>query len=422
MISKIKNLSNEVSRKTVMQGIAGLALGVKVGLPAFAASPTSSSGGKKVVRIFLDGGMSHIDSFDPKPQSPDLMGNTKVIETNTGEKLSAYFPETAKRMDRIALVRSMVSPEGDHQRAVYLQQTSYALIGTITHPCFGAWMQKQNGVLNEALPASVNITSSHTAGFMGSSFDPFNVNNPKDALRGLVMDNPTSEESLELLKLMADVRRDFHKQNPVPGADDYRMYYNDSIKLMQSKDLSAFDLGLEAKETKARYNITHGDQFLLARRLLEANIQYLSIGIGGWDTHLNLWDEDNFPKKAADFDRAFNVFLDDLEARGLLRDTIVSVSTDFGRTPNIDVIRKGRNHHRKSFFSILAGAGVKKGIIYGKTDDQAMSVIENPVDPINFNATLAKLAGLDLNKEIYSPDNRPFTVARGGEVVSGLMA
>ena len=419
----INNQTNEISRKAVMQSIAALSLGVKAGIaPSFAAEPTTKTGRKKVVRIFLDGGMSHIDSFDPKPQSPDLMGSTTTIKTNTGEEISAYLPETAKRMDRLAVVRSMVSPEGDHQRAVYLQETSYKLIGTIKHPCFGAWMQKQNGGMNDALPSSVNITSSYTAGFLGSSFDPFKVNDPKNALKGLVMDNPTSEESLELLKLMADVRRDFHKQNPVQGADDYRKYYNDSIKLMQSKDLIAFDLSKESEASKKQYDIVHGDKFLLARRLLEADVQYLSIGLNGWDTHLNMWDDTNFPRIAGEFDKAFNVFLDDLEARGLLEDTVVSVSTDFGRTPVIDQVRKGRNHHRKAFFSLLAGAGVNKGIIYGQTDDRAMSVTENPVDPINFNATLAKLAGLDLHKEIYSPDNRPFTVARGGAIVPGLMA
>ena len=418
---KINNL-NELQRKTLLQSIAGLTLGVgSATAPAF-ASPSVSSGRKKVVRIFLDGGLSHMDSFDPKPKQVDMMGNTETIKSNTGEDISAYFPESAKRLDRLAVIRSMVSPEGDHTRALYLQQTSYKLIGTIKHPCFGAWMQKQKGVMNEALPPSVNIKDSFDAGFLGSSYDPFTVNDPKAALKGLVMDNPTSDESLELLKLMADVRRDFHKANPVPGADDYRKYYNDSIKLMQSKDLSAFDISSEEESIKKLYDIPYGDQFLLARRLLEANIQYISVNIGGWDHHLNLWDNNIFPMKAREFDKAFNVFMDDLEKRGLLKDTIVAVSTDFGRTPVIDQIRKGRNHHRKAFISLLAGAGVKTGTIYGKTDERAIEVVENPVDPINFNATLAQLAGLDLKKEIYSADNRPFTVARGGATVPGLMA
>lgn len=423
MISDIKKLNDEVSRRKVMQGITAMTLGLNASLPAFSAdsSASTSTGKKKVVRIFLPGGMTHMDSFDPKPQTPELMGNTKAIKTNTGEEISGYFPMTAKRMDRIALIRSMVSPEGDHQRGRYLLETSYPLLGTIKHPCFGAWMQRINGVQNDALPPSVNIRSGFSAGFLGSSYDPFNVNNPKDALRGLVMDNPTSEESIELLKLMAEVRTDFHKEYRFQGVEDYRKYYNDSIKLMQSDDLEAFDLTKEDKKSKAMYNITHGDNFLLARRLLEANVQYINMNIGGWDDHNDLWNEENFPRKAKDLDKAFATFLDDLEARGMLEDTIVTVNSEFGRTPKISS-RGGRDHHRKSFFGIMAGAGVKTGIIHGKTDDQAMKVVENPVDPIEFNATLAKLAGIDLHKEIYSPDNRPFTVARGGKVIPELIA
>lgn len=283
-------------------------------------------------------------------------------------------------------------------------------------------MQKQKGVINPDLPASVNINSNMGAGFLGSSFDPFVVTNPKAALKGLVIEEPTSEDSLELLKLMADVRRDFHKSNPVPGAEDYRKYYNDSIKLMQSKDLNAFNITQEEESMKKIYDIPFGDQFLLARRLIEANIQYISVNIGGWDDHLNFWDDNVFPNRAKKFDKALNVFLDDLEKRGLLKDTIVAVNTDFGRTPEIDVDRKGRNHHRTASVALLSGAGVKTGIIYGKTDERAMKVVEKPVDPISFNATLAHLADLDLNREIYSSDNRPFTVARGGNVVSEILS
>jgi len=422
MISNLKNISNEMTRRKVMQGIASMSLGLTASLPIHAANKmNTSSDAKKVVRIFLPGGMTHMDSFDPKPQSPELMGDTKVVKTNTGEEISAYYPETAKRMDRIALVRSMVSPEGDHERGRYLFETSYTLLGTIKHPNFGAWMQKLNGVQNEALPPSVGIRTGFSAGFLGSSYDPFVVSDPKNALRGLVMNNPTSDENLELLKLMADVRRDFHKDYKSKPVDAYAQYYNDSIKLMQSHDLDAFNLEKEDKNSKTMYNITHGDSFLLARRLLEANVQYISLNVGGWDDHNDLWMEDNYPKKAKALDKALNTFLDDLEQRGLLKNTIVTMNTEFGRTPRISS-RGGRDHHRKAFFSLMAGAGVKGGLIYGKTDDQAMSVVEKPVSPVDFNATLAHLAGLNLTQEIYSPDNRPFTVGRGGNVVKDLIA
>lgn len=421
MTPDISKLSDEVSRRTLMQSIAAMTLGLGASMPAQASDSASTNGKKKVVRIFLGGGMSHLDSFDPKRQSPQIMGNTKVIKGKTGEDFSEHFPMMAKRLDKLAIVRSMSSSEGDHGRGRYLFETSYPKLGTIRHPNLGAWMQRLNGVQNKDLPASVNIQSKFDAGFLGSSYDPFIVNKPSQALKGLVMNDPTSKESLQLLKMMAEVRMDFHKAYPVYGVDDYRKYYNDSIKLMQSSDLDAFDLGKEDKQGQKKYNIHHGDSFLLARRLLEANVQYVTMNIGNWDDHMNLWDSDNFPTKAKNLDRAFSTFLDDLEERGLLKDTVIAMNTEFGRTPKITE-KKGRDHHRKAFSCLLAGSGVNKGLIYGKTDDQGASVIENPVTPTEFNATLAKLAGLDLNKEIYSPDNRPFTVARGGKVIESLIS
>ena len=177
----------------MIQGIAAMSLGVKAGIDEVYAAPSSQK--KKVVRIFLTGGMSHLDSFDPKPQSPEVMGNTEVIRTNTGEQISSYFPMLAKRMDKVALIRSMYSPDAAHDRAHYLLETSYAQLGTIKHPFFGAWMQKLNGVINPALPASVNINNNYGGGYLGTAYDAFVVKNPKDALKGLVLEDPKSEKA-----------------------------------------------------------------------------------------------------------------------------------------------------------------------------------------------------------------------------------
>lgn len=419
MFPDLNKLKSEVSRRTLMQGIAGMSLGVGTVAPNY-LSAASSTGRKKVVRIFLNAGISHLDSFDPKPQSPELMGDTKVIKTNTGEELSAYFPKLAQRMDKISLVRSMVSPEADHARAQYLNATSYQVLGTTKHPDFGAWMQRLAGSQNEALPASVSIGGKGSGGYLGTDFDPFYISSPNDPLKGLMMENPSSEESIELLKLMAAVRTKFHKENRIEHVESYRAFYNDSIKFMQSKDLDAFDLKKEDEATRKKFSIPHGERFLLARRLLEADVQFISVGIGGWDDHFNLWDETNFPTKAKNLDAALALFIDDLYERGLFEDTILAVTSDFGRSPKIT--EGGRNHHRRAFTSILAGAGVKNGIIYGRSDDQGMKVAENPVAPSDFNATLAAAAGLDTEKEIFSPDNRPFTIARAGKVVKELLA
>ena len=417
----LNNSKSELSRRTMAKTLASMCLGVSASMPCSFAESSSTGQQKKVVRIFLPGGMSHMDSFDPKPQTPELMGGTKVIRTNTGDQISAYFPKMAKRMDKIALIRSMQSPEGDHDRGKYLIQTSYPLLGTIKHPNFGAWMQKLNGTQNSSLPSSVSIKTKSDAGFLGSAYDPFTIGNPGNALDGLVIDEPKSDKSMKFLKLMSDLRSDFHKQYKFENVDAYRGYYNDSIKMMHSEDLKAFDIKEEPESIRKKYDGSFGDSLLLARRLLQANVQFISLNLGGWDSHNDLWLESNFPKKAKDLDKALATFFDDLEETGLFKDTIVTVNTEFGRSPVISS-RKGRDHHPKSYFSIIAGAGVKNGIIYGKSDDRATKVVENPVSPLNFNATLAKLAGISLVKEIYSPDNRPFTVVRNGKPIDGLMA
>lgn len=419
MLNQINKL-DELSRRRVMQGIAGMTLGVNAPLTNLSAMEQPTNG-KRVVRIFLGGGMSHLDSFDPKPQTPEVMGDTKPIRTNTDQQISGYFPKLAQMMDKFALVRSMSTNEGDHRRGNYLIRTSYNLLGTIRHPDFSAWMHKLQGKQNDSLPASVGIKDRPRAGFLGTVYDPFCVGNPNNALSGLFMENPESEKNMRLLKLMSDVRTDFHKEYQTKDVESYRGYYNDSIKMMNSPELSAFDLKLEDKNERKKYNIAYGDSFLLARRLLEAKVQFVSLSFGGWDNHDSLWDPENFPKKAKNIDMAIATFLQDLYDRGMYENTIVTVNTEFGRSPNIES-RKGRGHYPKAFSSIIAGAGVNNGTIYGKTDDRGANVIENPVSAQNFNATLAQLVGLNLEKEIYSPDNRPFTVARGGKAVKGLMA
>lgn len=418
MIEEFKKLKSEVSRKRLMQSIASIGLGVGMSEMNFLQANTTVAQ-KKIIRFVLPGGISHIDSFDPKPDNAEVRGDTKAIRTNTDDQLSEYFPELADRMDKLTLVRSMWSSEADHMRASYLNATSYPNIGTTKHPDLGAWMKKlRGGGLNQELPTSVKIGGSSWGGFLGTDYDPFVVANPKAPLKGLVMEDLKSDENQKLLKLMAKVRTKFHEKNRIKHVESYRSLYNDSIKFLHSKHLEAFEISKEDEATKKKFEIVDGDKLLLGLRLLEANVQYVTIGLGNWDDHFNLWD--SFPEKAQNLDKALATFIDEFHARGLHKDTIFNVVSDFGRSPNIT--GGGRNHHRSSFTWILGGAGVKNGMVYGKTDERGMKPVENPMTPADFNATVAALAGLDLEKEIYSPDNRPFTVARGGKVNKDLIS
>lgn len=412
------NQLNELSRRKAMQSIAAMSLGVSTQMPEALASASKR---KKVLRLFMNGGMSHVDFFDPKPETPEVMGNTKTIRTNTDETMSEFFPELAKRADRFAMIRSVTSTEADHARGYYIMETSYPVLGTIKHPSFGAWMQHFNGVGNPNLPASITMGGGGgvDAGFLGKKYDPFVVNNPKAPLDGLIMDNPQSPENIKFLKLMSSIRTEFHKNYKSREADDYKNFYNDSIKFMQSEDLAAFDITKEDKATIKKYNVPQGDKFLLARRLMQSSVQYVSIKMGGWDDHNNLWDA--YPTRAANLDKVLSIFLDDLKELGMEDEVIFTLATEFGRSPKI-TSTQGRGHFRRAFSALMGGAGVNNGTVYGKTNERGEKVIENPVQPKDFNATIAKLVGISLDQEIYSPDNRPFTVSRDGRALSGLIA
>ena len=420
-MTNLKNM-NQLSRELFMKATAAACLGVTSSFnsTSYAESNTSPKR-KKIVRVFTYGGMSHLDSFDPKPNSPQVMGDTKVIPTSNDDQISHFFPKIAKSLDKMTLIRGMSSSEADHSRAQYLMQTSYPRLGTVLHPSLGAWYQKLNGKGNDDLPASVGIQSKHNySGYLGSEFNVFSVGNPKEPLRGLIDENVKSDGYQKYLKYVTLLNKGFHSEyGKFRDLEAYRNLHNSSMKFMHSKELEAFDLNKASKEDLKKYNIPFGSSFLLAKQLLKANVQYITLGLGNWDHHYYIWDG-KFAKQANELDTAFTVFMEDLIQEGLWDNTILALNNEFGRTPSIGS-ELGRSHYNKAFSSIICGAGVKKGYIHGKTDETASKVIEGKVTPQDFNATLAKLVGLDLEKEIYSPDNRPFTVSRGGKVIDELL-
>jgi hypothetical protein len=414
--------SDEISRRAIIKSAAAFGLGVTtmVGGNAFAAKKSYvGRGRKRVVRVFLSGGLSHIDSFDPKVEKPEVQGPTQVVRTNTGELIGSTFKELGQRMDKIALIRSMTSPDADHERSAYIANTSYQSLGTTRHPNLGAWMHKLKGSISQALPASVSIDNSHlSSGFLGAEYDVFCCQ-PENPLEGLIMDDPNSEKATAQLQLITNLRKGFHKKFPHAEVDAYRSFYNDAVKFMRSKDIDAFDISLEDPATKTLYDVTHGDSFLLARRLLQSGVQFVNVNLPGWDMHSDLWA--NLNGKAPAVDKAMVIFMDDLQRQGLWEDTIVMFTTEFGRSPEIDV-NKGRTHNNKAFSSFLAGGSIRAGQVYGKTSEDGRKAIENPVSHMDYNATVAKIMGLSLTQEIFSPDNRPFTVSRDGVAVDDLIA
>jgi|MDTC01.3.fsa_nt_gb hypothetical protein len=422
------NRANEFGRRHFLSTTAKSLLGVSL-LPTLA--PTSlfaqaSKGGKakKVIYLYMSGGMTHLDTFDPKPGT-DEQGPVEAISTNAdGVQLSEYLPSLAGQMDKAALVRSLSSTQGAHEQGNYFMHSSYTPRGTIQHPGMGAWLHKLDGRTNRTLPASVRIGGSNRgsgAGFLESKFAPLVINNPKDGLKNSHRRSDMSEKEFSDHLMLANAfDKEFHRRYNHKKVRAYTDMYQDAIRLMKSEDLKAFDLDKESKNTREEYgDHSFGQGCLLARRLIENDVRFVEVNLGGWDTHSNNFD--SVSQRAAVLDQGVASLLRDLERRGLLDETLVVVATEFGRTPRINQ-NDGRDHFPKAFSGMLAGAGIKGGQAYGITDETGSNVTENRVRVPDFNATIGAALGLPLDQVVYSPSKRPFTVADKGRPIPALLA
>lgn len=371
---------------------------------------------QRVIYLYMGGGMTHLDTLDTKP-GHENQGPVKEIKTNVpGIRISEYLPQLSNHMDKMAIINSMTSTAGAHEQARYLMHTSYAKRATIKHPGIGAYLLKYKDRLNKDLPGSVFIGGNSRidggAGFFESSYEPLAINNPEEGLKNIrARFNP--EQFRQNLDLSSELDQTFHKKYNLKATRAYTSMYEDAIRLMNSEDLKAFDLRQEDKRVKEAYgDNAFGQGCLLARRLVEHDVRAVEVSYGGWDTHQN-----NFisvPERTAVLDQALAALLADLERTGLLDSTLVVLSTEFGRTPRINQ-NAGRDHYPKAFSTMLAGGGVSGGIKYGKTTPGGEEVDESPLEPEDFNATIAYGLGLSTDRIVMSPSLRPFKVAHKGK-------
>lgn len=421
--AELKQL-DDVSRRQFMSAVAKCSLGVSL-LPCAVneAMGQSRAGGKaqRVIYLMMSGAMSHVDTFDPKPKS-DVQGDTGVVSTAIpGVQFSAYLPKLAKRAKQLAVIRSLSTSTGAHGPARYLMRTSYSPIATTKHPGLGSWIHKTKGRIHKELPASVHIGGGVGPGYMGAEFAPVPLGDPSKGLENTQQPPYLKDSAFDKRMTLSNAfdssfRRRAGVNSKVAGYDDL---YREAIGLLRSKDLVAFDITKEPQATRKAYGDSKfGRGALLARRLVENGVRYVEVELGGWDNHYELWD--NLPAKAAELDNVVNQLLADLTQRGMLQDTLVVLGTEFGRKPNINQ-RNGRDHHPAAFSSVLAGGGIRGGQVIGKTDEDAFYVEDDAVSPEDLNATIATALGIQHDKEIHSPDGRPFTIGHGGTPIKKLV-
>ena len=421
---------NELNRRQFISQMAKACLGVGlfplagsyIHTPAAAFETARFSPARKVIYLNMAGAMSHVDTFDPKPGTTSA-GPVEPIQTSADDiQLSEYLPDIAKRMHNAALVRSVYSSQGAHMQASYLMHTSYLKRGTITHPTFGSWVSKLLGGINRGIPNHVKIMGGPGgAGFLESKHGPIPIGNPRAGLANSKMAEYLNVDQFDnRLNLAMTMNETFTQRYPVKQVRAYTDLYKDAVKLMRSEDVRAFDISAEPEHMHELYGTTNfGQGCLLARRLIEHGVRYVEVTRGGWDTHDN-----NFDRVAAncvDMDKAVGALLLDLERNGMLSDTLVVLTSEFGRTPDINP-RDGRDHWPMAFSAMFAGAGIKGGTVHGRSDELGKRVAENPTKPEDLNATIAYLLGIPTQDVHYSPSGRPFKVAHEGVPINNIMS
>jgi uncharacterized protein (DUF1501 family) len=389
--------------------------------PALAAGAASPRKKCAVVLLWLNGGPSHIDTFDPKPGRPGG-GPFRAIKTRAPQvTLSEHLPLLADRANLLALVRGMSSKEGNHTRAQYFVHTGYAPNPTVAHPSLGGWVSARAADAEAELPAFVSIGGpSFGAGFLGVQNGPFVLQKagplPADVATATGVDDARLTRRLAALGAMDE---EFSRSSGDAKVVGRRQVVAKAVRLMHAPKLDAFDLSSEPESAKRSYGDTDfGRGCLVARRLVERGVRFVEVVFDGWDTHQNNFDRTQ--ALSGTLDAGLSALLDDLVARGLLASTMVACMGEFGRTPRINA-NQGRDHWPQAWSAVLAGGGIRGGVVHGATDEDGAKVVNAATGVPDLLATMAVAAGLDPDHTETTPAGRPIAVTDGGKVVREIL-
>jgi uncharacterized protein (DUF1501 family) len=404
-------------------GAAGLLLADRLGSGALAAAAQPDKApakvkAKSVIQVFLGGGMSHNDTWDPKPESGrDYMGElAKAIPTNVdGIQIGELFPLLAKQADKYSLIRSMTHRNNGHETAAYLMQTGHAPGERLSYPSVGAVFSllKSPGYKG-LIPPYVVLTRPQgrfsEEGFLGPKYKPFATGGEPSAFRfeveGVVARGITDDRQKarrELLSKMNTMGSAMRDSPQVAAAEDAK---KQAYELILGQGREVFDLSKEKPELRDRYGRqTFGQECLVARRLVETGVPYVVINYpGGWDTHSNHFT--TMRRQCPQLDQGLATLLADLKDRGLLESTIVWCCGEFGRGPKVDwqpPWNGGRNHYGNVFTVLVAGGGFKGGRVVGSSDAKAEEVKDRPVYPVDLLGSIYQLAGIDAGARLPHP-------------------
>jgi len=400
----------QYTRRRMLKTFSASLLGMPVN-QLLAQGASSNAQAEHVILFWNSGGMSHLDTWDPKP-GRKVQGEFNPIKTSVdGMEISEIFPQLAKQMHHGALIRSIAGTNGDHGRAQYELQTGFNQSPNIMHPGLGSLVAHEREPLGD-LPALVSISGQAArAGYLGQQCEAYFVGRPGQKDPYLTFPEGISHaRGMQRLQVLEKMNCRTSAQNGAEELKASQTALKDAVALMESPALKAFDLKKENPTTVAKYGDTEfGRGALLARRLVEQGVRFVQVNRGGFDNHGNIFQA--MRNHGADMDPAIASLISDLKANGKLEKTLIVVLSEFGRTPRIND-GGGRDHWARVFSCMMAGGGIKGGSIIGASDPDGMEVAERPVKVADLHATLCHALGIDLNKELTTPQGRPIRLVR----------
>jgi len=386
---------------------------------------------KSVIHIYLPGGMAQQESFDPKPYAPiEYRGEMGQIKTKIdGELFGETLANTAQVADKLCVIRSMSHGEAAHERGTHNMYTGYRPSPALQFPSIGSVISHEYGSRNN-LPPYVCIPNMPNefagTGYLSSAFSPFSLgSDPAQGgfkVRDLSLPNGIDDSRFATRRSMLDaVNSYFAKKEKSDGLAAMDSFYNSAYSLISAPEArEAFNIEAEPAVVRDQYGRgTAGARMLLARRLVAAGVRMVNLTYGGWDMHDQIVR--GFKGQMPEFDKAFAALITDLDQSGLLKDTLVMISSEFGRTPKINGTA-GRDHWPKVFSVVLAGGGIKPGIVYGSSNSTASEPEENAIGPEDLFSTVYHCLGIVADKELMAPGDRPIEIIDGGKVRKELLA
>ena len=433
------NVLTKHNRRTALKMCLGSAFGLSLA-DILQANPNAPA--KSIIHLNLSGGFSAQESWDPKPEAPiDYRGSFGVVKTGNGYHFSENFPRMAQISDKITVVRSMHCKIPDHGQATYHLFTGYLPTTVIDYPQMGSVIAHEYGIRNN-MPPYIAIPNGNSfaggTGYLSSKYGVFELNADPGGrgdfnVKDLSLPGGVSAKQFERRTKARAVLESSLQDRKVDKSQlgTMKQFYEQAYTLLNSEAAQkAFTLEGESDTTRELYGQGYilnyrrqpaavGARLLMARRLVDAGVRFVSVDYGGWDNHKSI--RDAYLDKGPALDHAIAGLISALDQRGMLDETLVMVTTEFGRTPRVNTAN-GRDHWARSYSMMLAGGGITRGQIYGASDATANEPDKNPVALEDFLCTVYHQLGIDSNKELLAFGTRPIEIVKGGKVVKGLLA